>query len=33
VEATPIREKLQAALDRMPAEGQTLMNFDLIEKP
>jgi hypothetical protein len=33
VEATPIREKLQAALDRMPAEGQTLMNFDLIKKP
>ena len=28
VEATPIREKLQAALDRMPAEGQTLLNFD-----
>jgi arylsulfatase A len=28
VEAAAIREKLQAALDRMPAEGQTLLNFN-----
>lgn len=24
----PLRQKLQAAMDRMPAEGQTLLNFD-----
>lgn len=28
VETAAIREKLQAALDKMPAEGQTLLNFD-----
>ena len=28
VEAAAIREKLQAALDKMPTEGQTLLNFD-----
>ena len=33
VEAAAIREKLQAALDRMPAAGQTLMNFDRVKKP
>ena len=28
VEAAAIREKLQTALDSMPTEGQTLLNFD-----